>query len=394
MALPDVKILIQSGALGGLVPTSDATSGMVLTGASEGSVTTGTPFLITSYQAAIDLGLTVGNNPLALKEIKDFYSEAPLMTPLYILLQANTVTVDQMCDKDLAYAPKLLDYASGKVRLFGAMYVPGTTPTITAALDAKVGLAVTKMQALGIAYAQKQWPIRGIIGGNHYSGAAASLTDHATGGSSNRAAIVIGDTVAGDSAALGLTLGRMAASGVQRKISRVKSGALLTATAFINKDVSGTPTPIPAEQYTLTQEVHNRGYITFRKFANKNGYYFSGDPACVASTDDYSFIARGRVVDKMHVITYATYVEEVDEEVRVDESGKLDAGYCKYLEKTIERQLNLSMTANNELSAVEAFVDPNQDVLATNKIIIVLKGTPVGYGSQFEIKLGFKNPAA
>ena len=71
----------------------------------------------------------------------------------------------------------------------------------------------------------------------------------------------------------------------------------------------------------------------------------------------------------------------------------LEAGYCKYLEQAIINQISGIMVANREISDVACFVDPQQNVLSSNKVKIVLRITPVGYATTIEVALGFYNPA-
>ncbi len=105
-------------------------------------------------------------------------------------------------------------------------------------------------------------------------------------------------------------------------------------------------------------------------------------------------LARGRVIDKVHILTYATFVQEVDDEVPVNTDGTLDAGFCKWLSQQIVNQINNTMTANKEISAVNCFIDPEQNILSTNQLNVVLKVLPVGYATEIEINLGFQNPNA
>lgn len=397
MSLPDVKINLQNGTLGAVLATNDGIAGMVLTGASEGDIVAGTPFLVASLTDAENQGLTEDGNPFAYKAVKEFYDEAGEGALLYLLLVPDTMTVEDMADKTNADgAVKLLDYGGGKIRLLGVMYdaADDGAITVTDGIDSLCYDAAANMQTLAVAYAAKQVPFRGFIGatGTGFSGGVPdvlSSTDliNQTGSAYPYAAILIGDTAAGGDACLGLLLGRLARVPVQRKASRVKTGPLASVvTAYI-----GTT---PVEEYTTTSVIHDRAFITLRTFPNKNGYFFANDFTCTPTTDDYHFAARGRVIDKASIIAYATYVEEVDEEVPVDDTGKIAAGYAKYLEQKITNQLNLSMTANREVSAVSCFVDPAQNVLATSKVNIVLKVRPVGYASDIEVNLGFDNPAA
>jgi len=299
--------------------------------------------------------------------------------------------VNMIADKTNANgAIKLLNFAAGKIKVLGiltddtAVYTGGTGLSQTHSINDDVYTAASNMQLLAAQFFAQETPFRAVIGGTSYNGTATGLTDGTTM-SNNRVAILIGDTVSGNGAAVGLLLGRLAVIPVQRKISRVKTGALTNTTAYI-----GT---VLAEQYTDTSVLNDKAFITFRTFPNKSGYYFTGDPTRTATTDDFDTVARGRVIDKAHILAYAVYVNEVDDEVPVNADGTLNAGYCKYLEQQIINQINLLMTANNEISAVDAFVDPAQNVLATNTVNVVLKITPVGYSTEINVTLGFKNPA-
>jgi hypothetical protein len=231
----------------------------------------------------------------------------------------------------------------------------------------------------------QQKPFRALIGGTSFNGTATALTNFGSTGTNNRVSMLVGDTVTGPGAALGLLMGRIASIPVQRKVSRVKTGALSNTTAYI--------ATTKAEQYTDAGSMHDKGYITFRTFPNKSGYYFTGDPTAVATTDDYALLCRGRVIDKAQTIAYATFVDEVDDEVPVNTDGTLSPGYTKYLEQKILNQINLIMTANREISSAACFIDPAQNVISTNKVNVVLKITPVGYASDIEVQLGFNNPA-
>jgi len=395
MSLPNVNITLANGALGGVVQTADGVMGLVLTGASNGSIVAGTPFLVTSLSNAVTQGLDSTTNPFAYKHIKEFYDEAGDGAQLYCMFVPSTMKVSAIADKaNAGGAIKLLNFAAGQIKVLGIVtddtqvYPSGTGLVQTHGINDDVysaaSNALANMQDLATQFFNQETPFRAIIGGTSYNGTATSLLDM-TQKSDNRVAILIGDTVSGNGAAVGLTLGRLSVIPVQRKISRVKTGPLTNTTAYI--------ATTSADRYTDTAVLHDKGFISFRSFPNKSGFYFTGDATCTATTDDFDTIARGRVIDKAHILTYATYVNEVDNEVPVNSDGTLNAGYCKYLEQQIINQINLTMTANNEVSGVDCFVDPAQNVLATNTVNVVLKITPVGYSSQINVTLGFSNPA-
>jgi hypothetical protein len=104
-------------------------------------------------------------------------------------------------------------------------------------------------------------------------------------------------------------------------------------------------------------------------------------------------LARGRVVDKAHILAYTTFVQVVDDEVPVNTDGTLDAGFCKWLSQQITNLVNNTMTANREISSIRCYIDPNQNILSTNRLQVVLSIIPVGYATDIRIELGFSNPA-
>lgn len=391
-----VNITLANGQLGGTLQTNDGIAGMVLTGISEsGGYTVGTPILITSMTDLTAAGITAADNTFALKQVQEFYNQAGTGASLYLMLVPPTMTVAQMADNTNANgAKKLLDFAGGKIKVLGllsddvAIDTAGGTVTITNGLNADVYTAASNMAVTAASYFAAQKPFRAIIGGTSYSGTPSALTDEATGTTNNRTAILIGDTVTGSSACIGLLLGVLSAIPVQRKISRVRSGALTTATAF-----AGTAT-VETAGAGAPATIAGKGYITFTTYPNVSGYFFSGDPMLTATTDDYCMLARGRVIDKVHILTYTTFVQEVDDEVPVNTDGTLDAGFCKWLSQQIVNQINNTMTANKEISSVNCFIDPEQNILSTNQLSVVLKVLPVGYATEIEINLGFQNPNA
>ena len=53
-----------------------------------------------------------------------------------------------------------------------------------------------------------------------------------------------------------------------------------------------------------------------------------------------------------------------------------------------------AMLANGEISALEVFVDPLQNILATSELKVVVSIIPTGTARKITVDLGFKNPFA
>lgn len=388
-----VNITIENGNLGGATQTNDGVLGVVITGVSEGGgYTLGTTILVTSMIDVATAGITVANNPYAIKELQEFYNNAPVGAQLYVMLTANTVTVASMADKtNVNGAKKLLDYAQGVIKVIGlladdkAIHTAGGTITITNGCNADVYTAATNLKALIADYVTAENPLRGIIGVTSYAGVAANLTTINSGTTNNRVALVIGDTRSYDAtytgAAVGMCLGRIAAIPVQRKISRVEDGPVSSTTAFLS-----------TVALTLTNgdmaTIAGKGFITLKMFSNLSGFFWSGDTTATATTDDFYFLARGRVIDKAQRLVYALLVQKVDGEVPTNPDGTIDAGYAKDLETKINSAIDTNMIALKNVSSVVSRIDPAQNILATSTLNVVVEITAVGYSSTINVKLG------
>lgn len=388
-----VTVNIANGAIGGVPATSDGCIGIIMTGETEGEVTAGTPFLVTNEAEITALDLTTGNNPLAVKILGELVQEAKAQGvnefQVYVQLMTDTVTVDDMVDVSNANgAVKLINYANGKIKVLFAisddtLVYPGAVGlTTTNGINADCYTAITNAQALCVSYAAlpKNWPMRAVIGCTSFTGTASSLTD-ITANTTNRVLAFIGDTESGDGCALGILAGRIIAVPVQRKVSRVLDRAVSNTTAYI-----ATTT---ADQYTTTSTITGKGFVTWLARTGYNGFFFSSDKTACATTDDYTFLSRGRVIDKAHSIVVQTYNEQIDNEVFVNADGTIDANSAKQLQTSVERNINLAMTANQNITGVTAVVSTTQNVVSTSTVAISVRVDGVGYSSAFNIDLGF-----
>jgi len=387
MALPKVAITLGNGNLGANVATEDGVAGLVLTGVATAGLPLGTPKVIFSLNEAQDLGiLATGSNASAHRHIREFYDLAGEGAELYIMTVADTVTLTQQADLTNATgATKLLDAAQGRIRLLGLTRTPAASyiPGLTDGLDKDSLDAITKAQQLALAYGAQYKPVRVLIEGRKLDTAnLATLKDLRTY-TANHAGVVIGSTTNDGSASVGLVLGRAASIPVQRNIGRVKDGALPILSAYVNTAKS--------EDLTSGDLLHDKGYIFLRTFVGRSGYYLNDDPMCAPVTDDYSQLALGRVIDKATMVAYQTYVEELNDEITIDESGKISVPVIKYLQNKIESAVNLAMV--DEISSFSAYIDADQNVLSTGKLTVKAAIVPMGYTKTIEVLLGFTNPA-
>lgn len=388
MALPGVKITLDNGALGAVSSSNDGISGLILTGvtvAGQKKVSVNTSYRIASLKEAEALGIEkTGVNAYAYTHIKAFYDAAIKSSELWIMLCTTATTMEHMLDKTKAFAPTLLNAAKGKIRKLGVSRESATGVTIQNGLDADVNKALIKGQALADAYAANFKPFRFLVDGKDFNGTVADLKDYRDA-DFNRGGVLLGSKRMGKNSSVGLAIGHLSRLPVQRKLSRVKNGSVKIKNAYFTNNVT------TESLENAWGSIHDKGYIFFRTFVGKSGYYFNDDSTASQLTDDYAYFSRGFVIDKALVIAYEVYVNQVGNEIEVDDAGKLNSAVIKDLQGAVENAIELQMIANAQASAVEAIIDANQNVLATSRLNIVLRVRPVGYNNFIDIKLGFSN---
>ncbi len=389
-----VSITLGNGNLGAALQTDDGVCGMVLTGSTGDSYTLGTPILLTSYAEALtgDNALSVENNAFALRQISDFYSQPGTNgAELYVMLVADTLTVEDMCDKTNSNgAIKLLNYAAGAIKILGCMSDDTivTVPSVTAGINPDCYLAITKMQALGVQFFGAEMPFRGVIGATSYNGTVGDLTAINSGTTSNRVQLLLGDIEAptgysgGTAACLGFELGLLAVLPVQRKISRVLNGPL----SGVNEAYVGTETVEAAGGDIATMA--GKGFVTIQTRPRETGYFFTGDPMCTSTSDDYASMVNGRVIDKAAIIAWQVFGQDVDDEVPVAPDGTIDPSYAASLQNSINKAYQVNMIANNNCSGATSLVPLNQNVVATGNVAVTLSIQPEGYATNIDITLG------
>ncbi len=246
--------------------------------------------------------------------------------------------------------------------------------------------AAAAAQLLGDQLASKMKPVRFILPGDNWSGNIIGLQDLKSFAYNRVAVTMAGFEHNDNDAAVGLTLGRLARIPVQRNCGRVKDGPIIATDAYLT---SGNSVDYHENQI---ESIHDLGYLILRQHVNKGGYYFADDPTATSDTDDFKTMSNGRVIDKAYILTYNTYVEDLNDEVIINADGTLDASYVKDMQAKIERAINQNMTAAKEISGVDCFIDHTQNIISTEELGIILDITPVGYSKKLRIKLSLKNP--
>lgn len=130
------------------------------------------------------------------------------------------------------------------------------------------------------------------------------------------------------------------------------------------------------------------GFLFFRRRAGLPGVYLNSMPNCADETSDFNRIQRVRAMDKALRGLYEAYAMDVEIEVYLDSTGKIDPSTLAYLKGVGQKPLN-QMLNDREISAFEIGIDPDQNVSGTNLVQIVARLVPVGTGETIDIPLSF-----
>lgn len=384
--LPNVNIILGNGALGRVAQSSDGVVGLILTGtAIADKLELNKTYVLGSIRDIVSLGVTAENNKLVDKDVKAFYTTAGEGAELHLIVTSEATTLTQMCATE-ATSPlsKLIESAAGRVRIVGVNKIAPVSyePDLTQGIDSD---AITAMQAAhntANSFATRPYPFRVLLPAPNWNGETDTLFKPSEA-SCNRVAMVLASDDKGETAAIGQILGRAASLEPHQSLGRVLSGQIAAVGHFTDGSTM-------TEKASLGDILHDAGYVFYRSFTTRNGCYLNGSPMCAPVTDDYSTLELGRVIDKAIVQTYAAYISQIQDNVDVDSSGQLDAGVCASYESMLENALNISMAG--QISSITVFIDPDQSILSSGAMDVVVKIIPKGVLSAINVDLSFSNP--
>ena len=383
MGLPKIKFNIASNGLELLTADIQKTPGLVVTGSTvAGKITIGESKQIFSLEDAQKIGITEAENPFAYKHVKAFYEYAGTSAELWIMLISDATTMEQAADHEKNFAKKLLEDAGGKIRVLGILKKSSGNPTISGSIDADTDKTVIKAQKLADDFAEKYFPVRVIISANNFNGNVQDLKDYSST-KFNRVSLLLANIDGEKEASIGLALGRLVSTPVQRNIGRVKDGAVELSQAYFT---NGEKVESLSSAWDSIADKH---YIFMRNFAGKSGFFFTDDPTLTTETDDFKSLTNGFVMDKAVIIAYNVLVENLGDEIAINSNGTIHPAIIKSWQNAIETNINGQMTQRGELSGFKAYIDENQEVIKTGMINVSLQLQPVGYAKYITVNIGF-----
>ena len=130
-------------------------------------------------------------------------------------------------------------------------------------------------------------------------------------------------------------------------------------------------------------------YLFFVTHVGQAGSYVNDSHTMDSAISDYAMIESVRTMDKA-VRGVRTYlIPELGGNIYIDaDTGKMQAYSVSHLETTANKALE-DMEKAGELSGYKVEIDPEQDVLSTSEVEIVIRQVAVGVMRKIKVKIGF-----
>ncbi|WP_028888818.1 DUF2586 domain-containing protein [Tenacibaculum ovolyticum] len=200
--------------------------------------------------------------------------------------------------------------------------------------------------------------------------------------------VIATNTNYGNTAAVGVLLGAISKAKVSENIAWVEKFNL-TGEGFRSVGFIGGKELLSEGQMKTLDEAR---YIFTRKHTGVPGVYFNDSHTCTQRTSDFAFIEANRTINKAARIARTALLPKLNSPVLVDpDTGKLAPTVVKGYETLCKAALE-RMISNEEVSEIEVYVNPNQDILANSELQIEMSVVPMGTARRIIVNLGFKNP--
>lgn len=200
------------------------------------------------------------------------------------------------------------------------------------------------------------------------------------------AAIAAGDGGVPYEPAYGLALGVLSVSRVHECIGWVEQFNVLDIATAAYSTVRLADGNLSTPEGLL--DLADKRYNAITHYVGDSGAYFTDSMTAVASTSDYSTLENNRTIQKAVRGVYLALLPKINSPLYVDAtSGKLDAVTIGDFQSSGQRPL-AAMAADGEVSGYSVYVNPEQNVLATSKVEVVIKIVPVGVAREIAVTIG------
>lgn len=405
------KLIVQklSGGLGRRNPSADMVTGSVMNAIATTEMVLGNIYTLKNIQEVEALGITqeydTTNKILVYERLRRFFVHNPSIT-VHFMPVAQEVTLKQMVDKDNNYLAKLLREKAGEIVQACVSLNPDEdyTPTIETGLDKDSIDAVYAAQALSDSEWSKDRYCEIYVEGRSFSGTTAAILNLRTlvndcpdisviigadNQVSNRDNIYKGYAAVEDYAAM------VSKSAVSQNAGENIEEFNLTNVAEDTFIVPGLSSGIKVSDYSETDldTLDEKGYIFYASVSGIAGIFINDTHTCSEIDSDFAYGENNRTIKKAIKLAKTALAPKVKGRLYVDENtGFMAPETVKDLETTAKVALDPMVTSGDISGGVDAYIDAEQNVLATSEFEVLLTFIPVAIGRRITLKVGFRNP--
>ena len=295
---------------------------------------------------------------------------------------------------DYAEVKTMQNFADGRIRQIGIWSGDTVlTETNLATMQAVADALDAQAAPLSILYAPKvanhaSMPTGLAVSYNRVSVviAQAGIDPQSDGTPETGAALYASNQNSGHAtvSCLGLCLGMLSRAAVHQSISWVKNFP-----SGISLPAMGDGVLVRNIDKAVLEGLDTNRYLFLTPIVGVAGSYWNDSHNMAPAISDYNAIERVRTMDKAvrGIRTYLT--PELGSNIYIDpETGKMQQYTVEHLETVAQKALE-DMEKAGELSGYQAKIDPEQDVLSTSTVEVVIKNVPVGVVRKMRVKIGY-----
>ncbi len=396
-----LTIIKTAGGLGRRAPDEDNVSALVTTGVVATGYALNDIAIFFSVDDAIDLGIDAAfdaaNDLHVFEDINEFFRMSPSGELHFLMADQITEDLTTLADKANEFAKKVLREGEGRIKQIAITRSPiaAYVPVLAGGLDDDVTSAIPKAQELYDEEEPLQRPAQFIIEGRSFNGTVGAADDLRANDAKNVSVVIAADPVVSASAAIhagyaaaGTCLGVISSASVEENIGHVEKFNLLDA-ANQKWLEAGTSANVNISTFEASLDaLADKGYIFARKYPTNSGVFFNDSPTNIVATSDFAFIESNRTIDKAGTNVFEAVLPKVNGTLLIDPvSGKLARETVAEIEDLASEGLDTMLT-DGEISGFSVFVDPDQDVLQTSKLLIKIKIVVLGIAREITVEIG------
>lgn len=340
---------------------------------------------ISSIERAESLGIKYDAVKWSIKTLWYHIAEALRINPA-ITLYVGIFTTPALYD--FAEIKTMQTFAEGKLRQIG----------VWAGDKALSSTEVTSLQAIGTLMDSKNTPLS-ILYQPKVADVSAIGNSLAVAGQKNVSVLIgqdgegTGATIFSDAlnsankyavGILGLVLGCVSLAKVNEAISWVqKFPAGISTPAFVDGKL------LKNIDSAVVESLDEKRFIFLTTYGGLTGSYINGSHTMDVVTSDYNYIERVRTMDKACRGIRTYLLPYLGSPVYIDpDTGKLTPDAVAILENVANQHLE-AMEKAGEISGYRAYINPEQNVLSSSTLEIVIKSVPVGVLRAIKLTIGF-----